>query len=117
MTTAFEQTLDADTAMVAAADVGPGIAVILVAADGRKHRLRGFFEAAGQDVVPGAAHASVMSTAPMLHIPITNVTAALGRPLSRRDNFIVRGIKYRVQQPLPDGYGMIACKLLEDTNA
>jgi len=113
--TPFERLLDADTDLVAAASHGPALPVTLIAADGGgEHALRGFFDRAGQDVTPGTSHAPVLSSAPMLHIQVSQVQAALGRPLSRRDGFIVRGKKYRVEQPLPDGYGMIACKLLED---
>ena len=116
MDTPFEQALDADTALVAAAAFGPSRGVILLTPDGGEYPMNGFFDQAGQDVTPGSAHAPVMSTAPMLHVQVSAVQAALGRPLSRRDSFVVRGIKYRVQQPLPDGFGMIACKLLEDDN-
>lgn len=89
----------------------------MLVADGIEYPLRGFFDQASQDVAPGAARAPVMSTAPMLHIQVSLITTALGRPLSRRDGFIVRGTKYRVERPLPDGCGLIACKLLEDDNA
>ena len=122
--TPFEQSLNADTDLVVQDSHGPGLPVILVTPDGAQHDhavvngveqpLRGFFEQTGQDVTPGASHAPVMSTAPMLHIQVSLVTAALGRPLSRRDGFIVRGKAYRVEHPLPDGFGMVACKLLEE---
>ena len=125
--TPFEQALERDTDMVAQDPHGPGIPVTLVAPDGEEHAsvtiggvdlpLRGFFDQAGQDVAPGTSHAPVMSTAPLLHIQVSLVQAALGRPLSRRDGFIVRGKSYRVEQPLPDGQGMIACKLLENGDA
>ena len=125
--TPFEQALNADTTLVVQDGHGPGLPVILVAPDGGQHEsavvdgvdqpLRGFFEQTGTDVMPGTSHATVMSTAPMLHIQVSLVQSALGRPLSRRDGFIVRGKAYRVEQPLPDGFGMIACKLLEKNDA
>ena len=125
--TPFEQMLDADTNLVTQDMQGPGLPVVLVAQDGKKHdcavvdgvelAMRGYFDRAGTDVTPGTSHAPVMSTAPMLHIQVSLVQAAIGRPLSRRDGFIVRGKSYRVEQPLPDGFGMISCKLLETGDA
>jgi len=127
MSTPFEQTLNADTNLVVQDRHGPALPVILVANDGSQHErvivdgidqpMRGFFDQAGTDVSPGASHAPVMSAAPVLHIQVSLVQAALGRALSTRDGFIIRGQAYRVQQPLPDGFGMIACKLLEKDDA
>ncbi|MCL1915674.1 MAG: hypothetical protein FWG17_03055 [Desulfovibrionaceae bacterium] len=115
--TPFEAALDADTTRVVQDSHGPGLPVTLLTPEGAARPLRGFFEQAGLDVTPGTSHAPVLSTAPLLHIQVSLVQAALDRPLSRRDRFIVRGRIYRVEQPLPDGFGMIACKLLEDEDA
>ena len=125
--TPFEQTLNADTTLVVEEGYGPGLPVTLVVPDGTEHAsavidgvehpMRGMFEQQGMDVTPGASHAPVMSTAPMLHIQVSLVQAALGRPLSRRDTVIVRGTAYRPENPLPDGFGMVACKLLEKGDA
>lgn len=121
--TPFERTLNSDTTLVVEEGYGPGLPVTLVGADGAEHNsavidgvehpMRGLFEQQGTDVTPATSHAPVMSTAPMLHIQVSLVQAALGRPLSRRDTVIVRGTVYRPENPLPDGFGMIACKLLE----
>jgi len=121
--TPFEQSLEADTTLAVEEGYGPGLPVILVDADGVEHStavvdsterpMRGLFEAAGLDVTPGTSHAPVVSGAPMLHIQVSLVQSALGRPLSRRDSFVVRGAAYRVQQPLEDGFGMLAVQLLE----
>ena len=110
--TPFEQTLNNDTALVVEQGYGPGLPVVLVDQDGNEHPMRALFEAAGNDVQPGS-HAPVVSTAPMLHVQVSLVQAALGRPLSTRDTFVVRGKPYKVQRPQEDGFGMIACKLLE----
>jgi hypothetical protein len=125
--TPFERLLDGDTALVVREPLGPAVPVVLVEPDGTPHHaavvdgvetpLRGMFDAAGTDVAPGASHAPVLSTAPVLHIQLRPVQAALGRPLSRRDGFIVRGRRYRVEHPSPDGHGMVACKLLETEDA
>ena len=121
--TPFERTLNNDTTLVMEEGYGPGLPVTLVDPEGTEHSsaivnglerpLRGLFEQQGADVTPGTSHAPVMSTAPMLHIQVSLVQAALGRPLSRRDTIIVRGTAYRPENPLPDGFGMITCKLLE----
>lgn len=132
--TPFEVSLAADTTAIMQAGYGAAIPVTLIAAEGTEHTeavvqgarlpLRGIFDAPAQDVAPQAAgspHAPVLSVAPVLHIQQALVQAALGRPLSRRDCFVLRGTRYRVQRPAPDamsdkasvGAGVLAVSLLE----
>ena len=113
MRSPFERNLDADTDLIMQEDLGPALDAVLLDRDGGEHPVRAMFEATGVDVTPGSAHAPVVSTAPTLHIQASVVTHAIGRPLSTRDRFLVRGKTYRVQAPHDDGYGLIACKLLE----
>lgn len=124
--TPFEQTLHNDTTQVVEEPYGPGLPVVLVAEDGTEHEsavvdgvtrpMCALFDATGLDVSGGigaSSQAAVVSSAPMLHIQLSLVQSALGRPLTTRDAFRVRGTLYRVQRPHPDGFGFIACKLLE----
>lgn len=111
--TPFEQTLDADTALVAADAHGPGIDVLIRAEDGTDHPVRAFFEQPGSDAAPGPAQAKVISSVPLLHIQLSAIQHALGRPLSQRDRFIVRGRTYRPQAPVQDGHGLVPVKLME----
>lgn len=111
--TPFDQTLDADLGLIFEDELGPAETVTLIDRDGGEHPLRAMFAAVGLDVTPGAAHAPVVSGAPTLHVALCAVQHAIGRPLSTRDRFLVRGKAFRVQAPMPDGYGLLACKLLE----
>lgn len=111
--TPFQQNLDADTALVTAAAYGPAEPVTLVDVDGNAFALRGLFEIVGLDVAPGAAQAPALSGGPVLHLRVSDVQAALGRPISRRDSFFVRGKVYRAERPAEDGFGLVAVKLLE----
>jgi len=115
--TPFEQTLEADTALILDDPLGPAITVILQDGDGGEHELRALYAEPPVDAAPGASHAPALSTAPLLHIPVAAITHAIARPLSNRDHFLVRGRRYRAQSPRPDGYGMIACKLMEAADA
>lgn len=74
--------------------------------------LRAFFEVPYLEPAPGAT-APMQAVAPTLHIPTAHVTNALGRLLTYRDHVLVRGTRYRVQNAREDGYGLLACKLLE----
>jgi hypothetical protein len=115
--TPFAVLVDADTALVLDDPLGPGEDVTLVDAAGGEHPLRALYEAPGLDVTPGTANAPVLSTAPVLHMQVSRVTAAIGRQLSTRDGFVVRGKAYRVMRPAEDGYGMLTCRLLEKGDA
>lgn len=85
----------------------------LVTEDGSTHELRAMFATPGAEPLSGVASAPVVSVAPTLHVPLRDVQAALGRPLSTRDRVIVRGRAYRVLNPQDDGYGLMDCRLLE----
>lgn len=78
--------------------------------------VRGMFEAPGVNSQPSGISAAIVSTAPMLHIPEKYLQAALGRPLSTRDMVIIRGRRYRPQNPQGDGFGLLSCKLLRCDN-
>ncbi|WP_297668983.1 hypothetical protein [uncultured Desulfovibrio sp.] len=78
--------------------------------------LRAFFEVPYVEPAPGAT-APMQAVAPTLHIPAVHVTQALGRLLTYRDHVVVRGTRYRVQNAREDGYGLLACKLLESAEA
>jgi hypothetical protein len=114
-TTPFQDLLDSDTALVLDDPSGPAEDVLLVDTEGGEHPLRALYEAPGLDVTPGQA--PVSSTAPLLHIPLSRVTAAIGRPLSKRDRLLVRGRRYRMEHSRPDGYGLLIVKLLEAGDA
>ncbi|MDR2051135.1 MAG: hypothetical protein LBQ63_05115 [Deltaproteobacteria bacterium] len=115
--TPFQDLLDADTSLALEDVLGPAEEVTLIDGEGNAHALRALYEAPGLDVTPDSSHAPVVSTAPRLHIQMSLVQSILGRPLSRRDSFLARGKSYRVQQPLEDGYGLLAVKLLEKNDA
>lgn len=115
--TPFEQVLDADTSLVATDAFGPGIDVVLRAKDGTEHPVRAFFEQPWSDSAPGPAQARVISSIPMLHIQLSVIQHALGRPLNLHDRFIVRGVTYRPQSPVQDGYGLVPIKLQEIKDA
>jgi hypothetical protein len=117
MSTPFEDTLEFDTALILGSVCGPAVDVVLVDPEGGEHNLRAMYEAPGNTVSPGAVHAPVVSTAPMLHVQESAIQNAVGRPLSRRDRFIVRGASYAVQNPQTDGYGLLSVKLLETVDA
>lgn len=111
---AFLHNMGADTALVLAEDLGGAEDVTLQADDvSGPVALRAFFEAAGVEPRPGGSLAPVISVAPTLHVPLQAVTHALGRSLRYRDHVLVRGTRYRVQAVQDDGYGFLACKLLE----
>lgn len=111
--TPFEESLHRDTTLVFQAPLGAGISVTLVTEDGSTHELRAMFASPGAEPLSGVASAPVVSVAPTLHVPLRDVQAALGRPLSTRDRVIVRGRAYRVLNPQDDGYGLLECRLLE----
>jgi hypothetical protein len=113
MMTPFQNLLQTDIQLVLEDLYGPAEEIILVDPSGTEHPLRALYEAPGVEVTPGQAHAATASTAPLLHVPIAAVKQALGRRLSRRDAVIARGKLYRPEFPRPDGYGMLAVKLLE----
>lgn len=115
--TPFEQTLDADTALVAANAYGPGTDVIIQAEDGTEHPVRAFFEQPGSDSAPGVSQAQVISSVPLLHIQVSVIRHALGRPLSQRDRFLIRGRIFRPQAPVADGCGLVPIKLQEMKDA
>ena len=111
--TPLEKSLHRDTTLVFQAPLGAGISVTLVTADGSPHELRAMGATPGAEPRSGVASAPVVSVAPTLHMPLCDVQAALGRPLSTRDRVIVRGRAYRVRNPQDDGYGLLVCRRLE----
>ncbi|MDR1946642.1 MAG: hypothetical protein LBQ51_05690 [Desulfovibrio sp.] len=115
--TPFDANLEADVAMVLQDSLGPGMDVVLLDPDGEQHPLRAIYEAPGAVVNPGKSYAPVVSTAHMIHFRESVVQHALGRPLSRRDRFIVRGKTYAVQNPQTNGFGFASVKLLEAADA
>lgn len=104
---------DADFAEIMRDPTGPAEDVAFLP-EGRDAALplRGVFDLATQEVQPGG-RVSVVSRRPVLALRHADVMAAVGRPLSRRDRFTIRGVTYRVETPEPDGMGGIAVKLLE----
>jgi hypothetical protein len=117
--TPFESNLDADMGRILGDAWGPGIDIAIVAHEGDVVPVRAMFAAPGTTVTPGQAHAPVVSTAPMLHIQESVLQHALGRRLSTRDRFVVRGETYTPQNPQGNGYGFVSVKLLRtgDPNA
>jgi hypothetical protein len=110
--TPFEADLDADMSRIMGDVLGPGLDVTLVSSEGDISPVRAVFAAPGTVVNPGQSHAPVVSTAPMLHMQESVLHCALGRRLSTRDRFIVRGESYTPQNPLSNGYGLLSIKLL-----
>lgn len=115
MSDSFYDILHADTAFVLSDLIGGGedIIIHLMGDAAQGVTLRGCYGAAGVDVAPSGATAPVISVAPMLHMQAADIAAALGRPLDPRDRVIVRGKRWRIQSPQDDGFGLLACKLLE----
>lgn len=114
----FSEMLERDTALIFE-DYLSGtqeVEVIPAGAD-KPVTVRAMFEAPGHDSAPAGISTAVVSNAPMLHIPQKQITSALGRPLSTRDVFVIRGKSYRPQNPQDDGFGLLSCKLLETGNA
>ena len=108
----FHQTLARDLDRIAGADLGPGEPVRFTSADGAVSAvMRGFFDEPGTEVTPGTAQAPVISSAPVLHMPESELAGVLDRPLARLDRFEIRGTVYTVQRPMPDGFGLIRIAL------
>lgn len=114
MSDSFYDILHADTALVLSDLIGGGedIAIHPLGDAAQSITVRGCYGAAGVDVTPSGGTAPVISVAPMLHVQEADITAALGRALDPRDRVIVRGRRWRVQNPQDDGFGLLACKLL-----
>lgn len=118
MSQSMLEMFDADFADIVRDETGPGEEVVLLpdgvpgeeGGDGLP--LRGIFDLATQDIAPGS-RVPVISRRPVLALRHADVHGLLGRSLSKRDRFIVRGVKYRVETPEPDGLGGVAVKLLE----
>ena len=115
MSDSFYDILHADTAYVLSDAIGGGedIDIHPMGDASAAVTLRGFYGAAGVDVALSGATAPVISVAPMLHMQASAIAAALGRALDPRDRVIVRGKRWRVLNPQDDGFGLLACKLLE----
>lgn len=112
MSTLFEDALSSDTDCIFQDDLSSAQEVSLCPDGGEPVPMRAMFEAAAMESRPGGISAPVASVAPMLHIPERDVRAAIGRPLSTRDHFLIRGRRYRVQNPQDDGFGLLSIKLL-----
>lgn len=90
---------------------------IVASGSGESVAVPAMFEAPGVNSQPSGLSAAVVSQAPMLHIPEKHLKAALARPLSTRDVLVIRGRRYRPQNPQSDGFGLLSCKLLRSDNA
>lgn len=115
MSDSFYDILHADTAFVLSDLIGGGEDIIIhpMGDAAQSVTLRAFYGAAGVDVAPPGATAPVISVSPMLHMQASAITTALGRTLDPRDRVMVRGKRWRIQNPQDDGFGLLACKLLE----
>ncbi len=78
----------------------------------RELPLRGVFDLATQEAAPGS-RVPVISRRPVLALRHADIYRLIGRGLTKRDRFVVRGRTYRVETPEPDGIGGVAVKLLE----
>ena len=104
---------DGDLADILLDPTGPAEDVALLPEGGETAlSLRAVFDLATQDVAPGS-RVPVISRRPMLALRHAEVYGLLGRALTKKDRFVVRGRTYRVETPEPDGMGGLAVKLLE----
>ena len=115
MSDSFYDILHADTALILSDLMGGGedVSIHPLGDAAQSVTLRAFYGAAGLDVTPSGATAPVISVAPMLHMQAQDIAVALGRALDPRDRVMVRGKRWRIQNPQDDGFGLLACKLLE----
>lgn len=111
--TTLDEALARDTEIIFEDDLSSAQEISLCPDGGEPVPLRAMFEAAAQASSPGGISAPISSVAPMLHVPAKRVLAAIGRPLCQRDQLVIRGRRYRVQNPMDDGFGLLAVKLLE----
>lgn len=108
------QALARDLATVMEEAIGPGEDVTLFPAGGGPPvPLRGIFDMPAEDVSAGNARQAIVSARPAIKVTAAAVQAALARPLNNRDHMLVRGVKYRVSAPRPDGMGAVSVKLLQ----
>lgn len=113
----FEEALSYDTDLVFSDPLSSAVDMqIMPDGSGDPLNFRGMFEAPGLDSSPPGISTGIVTAAPMLHVPARHIHAALGRPLSTRDLFLIRGKRYRPQAPHDDGFGLVSCKLLEAGN-
>ncbi len=110
---------DADFTEILHDETGPAEDVLLLPCgqerDGDAPRglvLRGVFDLATQEAAPGS-RVPVISRRPVLALRHADIRRLLGRGLTKRDRFVVRGTSYRVEIPEPDGIGGVTVKLLE----
>lgn len=114
----FFDALEFDTDCIFEDDLsGAETVEIIPAGSADSVQVRAMFEAPGVESQPSGISTGVVSTAPMLHIPAKYLKTALKRPLSSRDQLVVRGNRYRPQNPQIDGFGLVSCKLLRSENA
>lgn len=124
MSQSMLEMFDEDFAEILHDETGPAEDVILLpggsepreesrqGATPREIPLRAVFDLATQEVAPGS-RVPVVSRRPVLALRHADIFGLLGRTLTKRDRFIVRGKTYRVETPEPDGIGGVAVKLLE----
>lgn len=109
----FHSQIQSDLSKVLNSSVGPGEDVLLQATGQAKEvKIRACFEQAAELVSMGLS-AGIASTSPVLHMREEDYLEALGRKLSQRDVIVCRAKSYRLEQPQPDGFGMVTVKLLE----
>lgn len=115
MQTPFEQNMDADLGLIVEDASGLGIdcEILPEGAEVPLAPLRAMFEQPGTSQPLSPGHAPITSSKPVLHVQISRVIHALGRPLTTRDRLIVRGKTYRLEHPMGDGFGLVSLKLLE----
>ena len=109
----FFEAMDADLAKILDAPVGPGEDVEVLPHDSETPvDFRAVFDQPGQVVSLGSS-SGIASEAPYLHLRERDFYSLLGRPMSRKEIFAIRGREYRFEQPDPDSTGWISLKLLE----
>jgi hypothetical protein len=95
-------------AILAAPDFGEYI--IITPHDHPAFTLRGLFEVPALALQPDK-NLKILSTGPLLHLSQVQLDAALGRWLNRQDRLTVQGQDYQLQEPQPDGAGLLTLRL------
>ena len=78
--------------------------------DGPPFTLPGLFEDPAS-LVQSGGNAPAASQQPFVHLAASQLEKGLHRPLTRQDKIVVAGQAYQLQEPQPDGAGLLSIRL------
>ena len=109
----FLKQIESDLTKVLSAEIGPGEDIIIQPFDSETSvKIRAYFDLSGVSVALGQG-SGISSEAPILYLRESDFYKVLGRKITKRDYFSIRAVQYRMENPQPDGAGMVEIKLLE----